>query len=219
MNVAGRLENSGEKGMIHISEACAELIRDGGKGRWITRRDDKIYAKGKGELQTYWLTHGSLGNVGDYSEGAMSDDRGFDVMPAKTSDSPKDQQKRLVQWNAEVLLDSLKGIVAFRRTAPRRFASSVSVKSTSSEPEAAAARMPLEEVKEIITLPEFNGRVVGDRSSTSAVEISDVVVQELGFFVTTIAQLYRDNPFHNFGTPSRMFHSFFVHMRQITHTT
>ena len=27
----------------------------GGKGSWVAQREDKIVAKGKGELQTYWL--------------------------------------------------------------------------------------------------------------------------------------------------------------------
>ena len=41
---------------IQISDATAALLRDKNKGHWLTPRADKVVAKGKGEMQTYWLT-------------------------------------------------------------------------------------------------------------------------------------------------------------------
>jgi len=41
--------------MIHISQSTAELLQISGKGHWIIPRHDKVVAKGKGELTTYWV--------------------------------------------------------------------------------------------------------------------------------------------------------------------
>jgi len=55
INTASRMESTGIGGKIQVSEETAELIRLHSKSRWLTKRDTKIFAKGKGELQTYWV--------------------------------------------------------------------------------------------------------------------------------------------------------------------
>lgn len=55
VNTASRMESTGVKGKIQISKATADLLILAGKSRWITPREDKIVAKGKGELETYWV--------------------------------------------------------------------------------------------------------------------------------------------------------------------
>lgn len=41
---------------IHVSQETADLILATSKRHWVKLRDDKIVAKGKGELQTYWVS-------------------------------------------------------------------------------------------------------------------------------------------------------------------
>ena len=48
------METTGLPSMIHISEATAQRLEQRNKSNWLTPRNDKIVAKGKGELQTYW---------------------------------------------------------------------------------------------------------------------------------------------------------------------
>ncbi|OEU19677.1 adenylyl cyclase, partial [Fragilariopsis cylindrus CCMP1102] len=55
INTASRIESSSMKNKIHLSEQTAELLIAGGKMSWVEEREEKIHAKGKGELQTYWL--------------------------------------------------------------------------------------------------------------------------------------------------------------------
>lgn len=55
MNTASRMESTGEKDRIQISQETADELIVAGKADWIMPRQDKIVAKGKGELQTYWL--------------------------------------------------------------------------------------------------------------------------------------------------------------------
>lgn len=69
MNLASRMESTGLPGRIQISTDTAELIKAGGKERWIARREHEVMVKGKGEVQTYWLnvkgcSAGSLGEIG-----------------------------------------------------------------------------------------------------------------------------------------------------------
>jgi Adenylate and Guanylate cyclase catalytic domain len=50
------MESNGMPMQIQVSDATATLLRDKNKGHWLSPRADKIVAKGKGEMQTYWLT-------------------------------------------------------------------------------------------------------------------------------------------------------------------
>jgi hypothetical protein len=49
------MESTGIKNRIQCSTATAELLLASGKSQWITPREEKVFAKGKGELQTYWV--------------------------------------------------------------------------------------------------------------------------------------------------------------------
>lgn len=55
VNVASRMESNGQKGHIHVSEETASELISRNKEHWLMERKDKIIAKGKGELKTYWL--------------------------------------------------------------------------------------------------------------------------------------------------------------------
>jgi class 3 adenylate cyclase len=70
MNTASRIESNGMPNRIHVSQECADLLILAGKTKWLTTREGGIAAKGKGILQTYWL---SLGGSGDGSNHAGSE--------------------------------------------------------------------------------------------------------------------------------------------------
>jgi class 3 adenylate cyclase len=53
MNTASRMESNGAPHKIHVSQETADELTAKGKASWISPREDKIVAKGKGELQTY----------------------------------------------------------------------------------------------------------------------------------------------------------------------
>jgi Adenylate and Guanylate cyclase catalytic domain len=48
------MESNGAPNRIQVSESTAKLIQLSGKGHWLEARSDKVQAKGKGEMQTYW---------------------------------------------------------------------------------------------------------------------------------------------------------------------
>ena len=57
MNTASRMESLGEPNRIHVSQATADALVRAGREEWLEPRTDKIIAKGKGEMATYWLDH------------------------------------------------------------------------------------------------------------------------------------------------------------------
>lgn len=49
------MESTGLPNQVQCSQATAELLRDAGKVGWLEAREDKVHAKGKGTLSTFWL--------------------------------------------------------------------------------------------------------------------------------------------------------------------
>jgi hypothetical protein len=50
------MESNGVRDRIQVSEASAKLLIAAGKGHWVKAREELIAAKGKGDMQTYWVT-------------------------------------------------------------------------------------------------------------------------------------------------------------------
>ena len=114
VNTASRMESTGMKNRIQISEATAALLKEGGMDSWVRRRDTKISAKGKGELQTFWLlSRAEQSNAGT----GFAQRRSMTVKPSPRSSQRStldDKESRLIGWNAEILQKLLKQIVAAR---------------------------------------------------------------------------------------------------------
>ena len=51
MNTTARIESSGARNKIHCSQETANLLIGAGKGHWVVPREDKVHAKGKGEVR------------------------------------------------------------------------------------------------------------------------------------------------------------------------
>lgn len=55
VNTASRMESTGMKGKIQISQSTADYLERAGKEHWFEPRDDLISAKGKGKYQCAYL--------------------------------------------------------------------------------------------------------------------------------------------------------------------
>jgi class 3 adenylate cyclase len=204
MNTCARMESNGKKSKIHISEETANLLINVGKGAWVKPREDAIYAKGKGELKTFWLDIIEKSEHGSNDEG---DDANTKNMIENDTDGPlngkatptggklSDKAMRLVCWNVEVMVRLLKQVVARRRATGRKVGSIIVDESILLP---SHGGMVLDEVKEIITLPTFDAKVAEKQQNTNEVQLDPAVVQQLNDYVMKIAGMYRDNPFHNF---------------------
>ncbi|CAB9509771.1 Receptor-type guanylate cyclase gcy [Seminavis robusta] len=74
MNTASRMESNGLKGRIQVSRSTFDCLTAKGKSTWLTPREGKVHAKGKGEMQTYWL---QLPTTGMETMSTVSSDYGF----------------------------------------------------------------------------------------------------------------------------------------------
>ena len=207
VNTASRIESTGQGGHIHLSAATANLLKQAGKSQWITMRPTKVLAKGKGALQTYWLSSKSNGSdthsSSGFSSGDDSDDTSVEFAPSRASGTPgmevnsvahvtrnkirSDKMERLVSWNVDILHRLLKQIVARRQCLldinPKRKADADESLYMSRE------GTLLDEVKESIPLPSFNySRPAAEEAEN--LQLDTVVFEQLQNYVRQVADTY-----------------------------
>jgi class 3 adenylate cyclase len=209
MNTTARVESTGAPGCIHLSSETAGLLIQAGKQSWLKKRDECVVAKGKGAMQTYWLC-----NIRDDNTFSVESDRKSNSSGGQDNGLEIDelivfndrngvlvtashQTCRLINWNVELLLGILREIVARRslsKLSPSRNDTVIPCRVTA----------PIDEVQEIITLPEFDNTVNYAAVDATTIVISQVVVDQLKLYITWVASMYRDNPFHNFNHASHV---------------
>ena len=199
------METSGEGNAIHISQETAKLLIDAGKEHWLIKREDRVQLKGKGSPQTYWVrtkdspdrSDGSTAGTATWSEAGSSDDQSTLPMVVQTKKTVDAKTERLIDWNAEVLLRLIRQIVARRRSkiGMARNDGDSKVVSEWGKYLDSMEQNPIDEVVEIIRLPEFVGDHAEDPDS---IQLDIVVIDQLKDYVRTVASFYNDNGFHNF---------------------
>eukprot|EP00980_Cylindrotheca_fusiformis_P005059 scaffold1072_cov124-Cylindrotheca_fusiformis.AAC.5 len=206
MNTASRMESSGERDRIQVTQTTADLLTEAGFGaKWLIPRSSTIFVKGKGEMQTYWVRKAkspvakgsetlskvdeTIGTGGDESTGGSSSEFGLDpegiLVLTKT--------ERLVEWDVAVLTSLLQQIVASRGGVVKE------IKQLSSEEGTIGSNgTVLEEFTPIIPLKRFETHDIQQRQRPSTIEISNKVKCQLRGYLSNVASMYQDNPFHNF---------------------
>lgn len=202
MNVASRMESNGVKGRIQLSQATAGTLIAAGKSHWLIPREDLIIAKGKGQLQTYFLTdrtsrssrHGS--SVVD-SESSRGDQEETMLMIEKSGGDNVEHQKRhmkalrLIDWNVEVLSKLLQQIIV-----RREMGSNMGQRVAKAERRASGMvkNAAMGQIQEVISLPAFDEKFHSlEEKDKTAVELPEHVSGQLNNFVKHIASMYRNN--------------------------
>eukprot|EP00934_Nitzschia_sp_Nitz4_P008800 Nitzschia sp. Nitz4//scaffold306_size21755//8//3956//NITZ4_008587-RA/size21755-snap-gene-0.14-mRNA-1//-1//CDS//3329547105//8790//frame0 len=220
MTTASRMESTGKAGLVQVSQATADLLIAGGKEDLLGEKSNVLLAKGKGEVSTYWLkpparksrrmsasrASGS-GSVRDLrnsinyeSDGSGHLSVGMDGSLNGSVSSLRDSTlwggdrertarlDRLVDYNADVLVSLLKKIVA-RRSVVHDF---------DDMEHTTAGIIAMDEVREVIHMPEYNQEAAVKMASDYTVKIPETVKSEMREYVRRIALMYQHNPFHNF---------------------
>eukprot|EP00934_Nitzschia_sp_Nitz4_P000116 Nitzschia sp. Nitz4//scaffold136_size62208//9461//13452//NITZ4_006362-RA/size62208-augustus-gene-0.6-mRNA-1//-1//CDS//3329535600//116//frame0 len=220
MNVCSRVESTGTAGRIQLSYESGQQLIANGKEHWLIKREQTVQAKGKGEIQTYWVSMGVCNDdrrraSSSVSSGEMHgvyeplDDNAAPALARVCSDA---KTSRLVDWNVQMLSDILRHIVSRRKAKEMELATKEASemketmpKRRSSPPEIKIEHnfgfehsRPLDEVQEIIMLPEFDAAVAKRAQDPSKVEIEKDVLDQLHNLCSNIAACYNDNWFHNF---------------------
>ena len=221
VNTCARVETTGYPGRIHISQQTADLLKSAGKESWYEKRQEKVKAKGKGELQTYWLVFRKNDSASVSSSGfseSSRDEQNFDlndsepdlgtgevatkrllpggsqefVVPTKLSK----KTERLVAWNVDILSRLLEKILATRQS--DKATSSMEHDITALEHELNERKEQgtvMDEVKEIIQLPKYDIAAAQkkERRNSSVIKLPANVRGQLKSYVSAVAGTYREN--------------------------
>lgn len=203
------MESTGHCNRIHVSQDTADLLQASGKSHWLQMRKERVSAKGKGELQTYWLATGGdddaglgRGMGGDMTENQTEcdlDDDNPEITEARLGENPvhlSEKQMRLVEWNAEILCRKLEDINSRREAFGTIPDSPSRIEDVERRQLENCFGMALDEVVEIIELPTY--RATSSDQDAAPRPLNHKVVEQLIDYVQTIASMYHTNPFHNF---------------------
>jgi len=190
VNTAARMESTGEPNKIQVSQQTAELLMSAGRESWLTKREELVSAKGKGQLQTYWLTRNRSRSSSTICD--ISSDLDVDESPTSlrlVSHIPKIQ--RLIDWNVSIFTALLEEIVALRHSTLEGTLKTEDIKSMSGQ-----KKYIRDEVVETILMPDYSSNAV---RSTRTFQIDPKAIKQLRDFITRIANFYHtENDFHNF---------------------
>lgn len=112
-------------------------------------------------------------------------------------------RQSLIEWQIELLSHLLKQIVYHRRMTNKS-------KTEHFNTVVRGNRLPREEIAEKISMPAFAPQSSKQDIDIDSIELSGSIIAQLEDLVTTIAQLYHPNSFHNFEVRRLMLqHPFF----------
>jgi hypothetical protein len=191
---------------IQVSQATADALTEAGKGHWLFKRDTLVVAKGKGEMQTYWINEAvssrrqSTGENSRCSISSQSTDHtssaiwgSDDEVPEVASQRSKHQS--LIDYNVDLLAMRLKHVVARRKVlamAGRRCSQGGLPPDMESYRECKIeSGGVLYEVTEVIKLPSFNSRAYKGYVDPESIELDPLVLSQLRRYVTIIAAMVR----------------------------
>ena len=196
VNTASRMESTGDRFKIQVSQDTADCLIAAGKSHWLKPRADPIVAKGKGEMKTFWLDpmKKKKGNKKPQDIRVQQDiavngnyvDKPMGAAPVD------DKYSRLIDWNVDVLLHHLARVISNRSRNPPK-GSLVDHRNEVALPPSA-----VNDVAEVVALPPFDADASQFRRARPDVSMLQQTRADLHEYVKRIHVYYRDVPFHNF---------------------
>jgi hypothetical protein len=195
------MESNGRPGCIHVSQVTADILIGMGKKHWVEARDEKVHCKGKGDMQTYFVSvNGAdksvVSSASPTSDASSRDEEDmFDVEVAvaelegvqdETEDDRLDwveKNYRRIGWVRDLLQEELEKVASQRGKAkgdPKIWKSKSSVSTTRFS---------------------WNGdmaKALLSSSDRSPKPISDDLSREILEFVSQVAYSHARVPYHNF---------------------
>ena len=116
----------------------------------------------------------------------------------RSFDSEQPSNKRMIKWNVELLSQLLRQVMARAASKPSRKTKNGAHSISVSNRLANQGRL-LDEVQDVLALPQFDPKIYKNHVDPDSVQLTPEVSRQLTSYVTQIARLYKQNPFHNFG--------------------
>ena len=197
MNKTSRIESSGQKGKVHISEEMANILKASGKEYWLSKREDVVNLKGLGEVPTYWLglqneRHSATGSVTsisttDSSEPSSNDELALIKNQINDWNNPSD----LTSWHSKFLAKFLVRVVQARQARGGQ----IEVDEESLQAAERTALFGHASPSECIQCGSITS---GDlESQVPCTKLDTAAMEQLKDFVQQISDAYNPHPFHN----------------------
>ena len=219
VNTAARMESSGQKNRIQVSQETADLITEAGKGHWIYNRVDDIASRGGKFANRCSLPYPPFSTASatfaynlqlstfffEFASGIQT----YWVEPKSNAQETKhnnqvharvvaqegkatDSSNRLIEWNTDLLKRLLKEIVAHRMD--KKLNSMAKGDFSVQNDDGTTVR---DEIVENVDMPKFDKNAI--KTKPESIQLSLDVEQQLRDYVTVIESMYRHkNPFHSF---------------------
>lgn len=189
------METTGLRNRIQLSQATADLIAASGKSNWIQEREERVYAKGKGEVKTYWVKATSRVTAAEMESSTSSKaSLPGSTVPKMAQDEAETTfgiRKSLIDWQVELLSRQLERIVQHRTPAKAAKLSFPTHCDTNK-------RLPRDEITDKFEMPAVDPGTATTSTTAPLVELPQLILAQLNHLVTTLAVLYHDNGFHNY---------------------
>jgi Adenylate and Guanylate cyclase catalytic domain len=200
VNTAARMESTGSANYIQVSQTTADLLIAAKKDHWLEARQEKVDVKGKGMMQTYWADPKN-GGISVSLHSCSTDNGNAEIVH---------RNERMIFWCTDIMAKLLVQVVARRAAAytarkKTQFSDSSTISSVDTvgfgfetdgsshaEVHARSGRrlfkkngQVIEEVVEVINLPEFDASVKCAPKRATALDRE--VLQQLRAYVTEIS--------------------------------
>ena len=163
---------------------------------WLTARPNKVDAKGKGAMQTYWCEPHFGSGPGSASEFSRSEGISVNNEDPSNLGDWSEKSQSLVRWNCEMLLKLLNGIATSRSTLSTKGGPKGHFMSLKTD--LGCGKTVLDEVTEVISLPSFNSNKMKLLLYPKEFDVGSLVKDQLFAYLSFLASTYRNNSFHNF---------------------
>ena len=208
MNTSSRMESTGIKNKIQVSQQTAEKLMADGKKHWLRMREDRVIAKGKGVLTTYFIVIKERKRASEASSGASSrtsSDNSSSIpeepnshfeKPSSLTKKDDTKKNRFVEYNTEVLKKVLNLCLVQRKASGLKPASKEKIRELE---QTTGLSLVIDEFQEVITMSKLfqNLNTATTNASQTGAELGEAVSYQLRRYVGVIADMYPDNPFHN----------------------
>jgi len=221
------MESTGARQKVQISSSTGKLLIAAGKEHWLKAREDTVFAKGKGVLNTYWANptskRGSSVASDQHSQtSSTGQDSGQNGLHALKINETVLVNNRYVDWMVDLLMDDIKKVVSVNMIVAGSFAAQRNHLSNTDQMVASPKQVHgkrtcdiadnttidlffqakkgvtcLDEMKDCIPMPILNACAANSMGNAKDIHVEQSLLDSMRELVNAIAMRYNDNPFHN----------------------
>jgi 3'5'-cyclic nucleotide phosphodiesterase len=189
----------------------------------LSEREAKVDCKGKGMMTTFWCEPKTSAGLSIFSASETSHPNADVIDTGRDGATREAKIRRLIDWNVTMFTGLLEEVMACRECA---VASEDDVEECQNPAcDSMVCTKPVDYVQEELDLLITNKHKQSGEMNQSS-HLTGMATQQLHMFIESVAQLYHNNPFHNFEHCShvvmstrKMLNRIVDHEKEVQHQT